>query len=116
MRHCLLILFCTILCSKMSAQDEKKPQQNILTFNIAYTFQTPSADLAQRFGNSYEVDLSTDFITKKNFIFGLRGGIFAGVEVHEDVLTNLRDPDGFLIGNNISAYLFPKLCSISKSI
>jgi len=100
MRHCLLILFCTILCTNLSAQDKKQPQQSVLAFNIAYTFQTPSADLAARFGNSYEVDLSSDFITKKNFIFGMRGGILAGVVVHEDVLANLRDPDGFLIGNN----------------
>lgn len=100
MRHCLFFLFITFFVNNLTAQTQKNNNLNVLTFNIAYAFQTNSGDLADRFGNSFEIDLSSDFITKKNFIFGVRGGVFFGNEVHEDVLFNLRDPDGFLIGNN----------------
>lgn len=74
---------------------------NVLLININYAAEFPAGDLANRFGNNFEVGGGLEWITKKhNIILGLESGIIFGSDIKEDPLVNLRTPDGFVIGND----------------
>lgn len=64
--------------------------------------QLPAADLADRFGINGTIGAGTEFITSKNWVFGLEGAFLFGSVVKEDPLAILRTPTGKIIGNDRS--------------
>ena len=72
----------------------------ILTVNLNYGYQLPSGELANRFGATNGLGGGLDYITTKNWIGGINGSWLFGTQVNEDVLANLRNENGALIGNN----------------
>lgn len=73
---------------------------NVLTINTTYGVHLPGVDLSNRFGNNFSLGGGFDFITeKKNLIFGLKGNNLFGNTVKEDVVSTLRDSDGFILGS-----------------
>ncbi len=100
-----LILFIFLVVCSFQAMAQEKPnlltKYNVLAGNLTYGIHQPRGDLADRFGNSLEVGLGVDFITKKSrFIFGLSGTVLFGNTVNDDVLAIITNEDGNIIGND----------------
>ena len=60
----------------------------------------PAGDLADRFGVNASLGAGAEFITSKNWVFGLEGAFLFGSKVKEDPLAILRTPSGDIIGND----------------
>lgn len=61
----------------------------------------PALELADRFGVSNSAALSGEhFWGKGQWFTGITGNYGFGAEVNEDVLSNLRTPEGDILGNN----------------
>jgi hypothetical protein len=96
----VVLYFFLFLCSA-GGQNVELNKGNAFVFQIAYGFQWPAADLADRYGVNNRVGLGTEFITEKsNLIFGFESTYLFGNQVKTDVLANLRTAEGFLIGND----------------
>ncbi len=65
-------------------------------FGFRYGMDLPGNDLKERFGFSYNPELTLQ-VSKKNWFYGIHGGMFLGPIVKEDVISNLRTSDGFLV-------------------
>jgi hypothetical protein len=61
--------------------------------------QLPFEDLSKRFGPNLEAGGAFLYKTKKNFIAGIDAGYIFGRNVKEDVLTQLRTPEGYVVDN-----------------
>ena len=56
--------------------------------------QYPGGNLAKRFGENLNVGLSYYVKTRKNIVIGIDPNFFFGKNVKEDVLKNLKTPEG----------------------
>jgi len=76
--------------------------------NFEFGYNAPEGDYKDRFGSNLSIGGGVEYITsKKNFIYGLHGTYYFGDETKEDVLSEIRNEAGFLIGNNkIHANIF----------
>ena len=90
LRYCFLTLFLSVSFI-LNAQLYDR-----LDFNFRYGADLPSLDLAERFGVSYNPEIGIQF-DKKNYFFGIHGGMFLGPIVKEDVISNIRNSDGFCL-------------------
>jgi len=106
MKHKLLFTFISVLLILQLgySQDEKK---NIVDadpgflFGIDYGYNMGGGDLSDRFGNNLELGTKLSYILKnKNIHFGIKASYLFGDTVYQDVLENLRDENGFIIGVN----------------
>ncbi len=89
-RYCAIIfLFFTYLEASSQAFDK-------LDFNFRYGIDYPSLDMGERFGQNYSPELGLQF-SKNNIFYGIHGGMMLGPIVKEDVISNIRDSEGFLI-------------------
>jgi len=59
----------------------------------------PFADLAERFGPNLKAGGSFMVKTKRNWIYGLDYSLMFGRNVREDVISQLKNPDGFVTDN-----------------
>ncbi len=82
------------------AQYEGRNKGTAFVINFNYAVEFPGGDLVKLFGTNYRLGGGVEFITKKNYIFGLDGGVMFGNVLKEDVLSDLRTPEGGIIGNN----------------
>jgi len=99
----VLLFFCLLTTVNAQKEDFAKNKGNALLVKMSVGAQTPGGHLQDRFGNSLSFGLGTDMIThEKNWIFGLEGYYFFGTQVKQDVLANLRTPQGQIIGNDRS--------------
>lgn len=90
LRYCFLTVFLfVVFIVKGQVYDR-------IDLNFRYGTDLPSLDMAERFGLSYNPELGLDF-DKNNYFFGVHGSFFLGPIVKEDVISNLRNSDGFLI-------------------
>lgn len=103
----LLLLCCS--ATALLAQtlpDTKKPEKDGKSNGVLAHFtlggHLPGGDLVQRFGVNGSIGAGTEFITKRNWIFGLEGAFLFGSKVKEDPLAILRTPSGEIIGNDRS--------------
>lgn len=66
---------------------------------INVSMQLPGGDLAKRFGANLAAGGIFAVKTRSNWLIGLEGNYFFGRNVREDVLSNLKNPDGFVVDN-----------------
>ena len=99
-KSCCLIFSMLFLVNHSLAQENEPTLPQYLLIHFAYSFQNPGADMADRFGSNSALGLGFDYLNSKNFIFGVHGDFLFGRNVNEDVLWNLRNSDGQIIGNN----------------
>ena len=85
----------------IAQKDIKDTSISMSIINVGYTFDLPAGNLAERFGwNSY-ASIGYSYKTNKNFIFGISGGYIFGDQVREsNVLANITNTDGYIIGSN----------------
>lgn len=90
---CFMLLY-TSVC----AQSGKGNDGRVLLLNFNYASQLPAGDLSDRFGANLYLGSGLEIITaKKNYIFGIDGGVIFGNNVKEDVIATLRNSDGFIV-------------------
>jgi hypothetical protein len=66
-----------------------------------FAYQFPGGDLADRFGNNYNVGGTFQWKTKKNWLFGIDGNFMFGEDVKENnVLQKISTSEGFIIGQD----------------
>lgn len=102
MRFYILLLGLLLFrSSDLVAQNwEGSNSGKVILLNLGYGPQVPLGDLDQRFGLSFAPEISVDYLTPKNWVWGLQGQYFFGSEVKEDVLAGLRTEAGDIIGND----------------
>ena len=83
------------------AQDPPQNTGRALLTTFSYGWQIPGGDLSERYGDNFSLGLQTDFLTANSqWLFGLSGQFLFGSNVKTDVLSGLRTPEGFIIGND----------------
>jgi len=100
MRIYIPFIFILLFITSLDAQsfERRGNEPGVLLATIYYGAFTPGGDLADRFGNSFDLGVSSEYITAKtNFIFGGGGSIIFGTDVKEDVLANFRNSDGNIL-------------------
>jgi hypothetical protein len=74
---------------------------NAKLLSLAYTFQIPMADMADRFGSNNNLGASFTFKMAHNFLLGVEASFLFGGNIKEDtILDGLFTSQGFLIGTN----------------
>ena len=81
-------------------QEKKNNEGAILTVNILAGVHLPGGDLADRFGSHSSIGLGMDFISPGDWIMGAQWNFYFGNKVKEDVIANLRSPEGLIFGAN----------------
>jgi hypothetical protein len=66
---------------------------------VAYGYQVPSGDLAERFGQNSVVQMDLQFKTRKYWTFGICGGYFFGKDVKESIFDSISTSNGGIIDN-----------------
>lgn len=94
-----IIVFLLILTRYSTAQSVKDSAFRIVLTGVHFSGQLPRADLAERFGANLSAGADLILKTKKNFIFGIEGSYFFGKNVKEDVISSLRNTEGFVTDN-----------------
>lgn len=80
---------------------ERENIGDAILFSISMGQHSPSGDLRDRFGTFSSLGTALEFLTHKtNISIGLEGNFFFGSRVKEDVLRNLRMPDGEIVGGD----------------
>jgi hypothetical protein len=106
MQKTIFQIFCPFLFTfSLFAQQAVNPstnEGNVLSLDINYGYALPAADMKDRFGNNFDAGLGFELLAESNWIFGVGGGILFGNKVREDVLENIRTPEGQIIGSNAS--------------
>ncbi|MBC7774606.1 MAG: hypothetical protein H7246_04145 [Phycisphaerae bacterium] len=102
-----IAFFLSFFASTLFAQtapEVKKPGRDGKSKGVLAHFalggHLPAGDLADRFGVNGSLGAGTEFITPKNWAFGLEGAFLFGSKVKEDPLSILRTPAGDIIGND----------------
>ena len=83
----------------IAAAQEGPALRSHLSFE--YGGQVPLADMRDRFGSNFNLGSQFEVLhTRNGLLFGLKGYYLFGSTVKEDVISNLRGPDGEVIGND----------------
>ncbi len=122
-----VLMFFFLGNSPLLAQEKKLVKPKYILAHLSFAFQSPGADLSDRFGWNNAAGLGLELLNRKGLIFGVHLDFQFGSRVKEDVLANLRTDGGFIAGNNaalstikltqrgINAFaLFGKLFPLSK--
>jgi hypothetical protein len=97
MRFTALVLFLSVLARGQN--DTLLPLPRLPLVGVHLSGQVPFGDLAKRFGPSLGVGGTFLFKTRHNWLVGAEGNYFFGRNVKEDVLSNLKNADGFITDN-----------------
>lgn len=97
-----LFLFSVVILDNTFAQDaELKPVDGaILDFGIGLGYNTPLADLKDRYGSNLNFSLGSAYITQNNWIVNGEFIYLFGNNIKEDVLAPLRTPTGAILGDD----------------
>ena len=78
------------LSNNIQAQDLSGNKGSGLLVNISYAYQVPGGDLAERFGNNFNIGLNLEYLTEKsNLIFGVETGYLFDNDLKIEVFKNL---------------------------
>ena len=63
-----------------------------------FAYQLPGGDMADRFGNNFNVGGVFQIKLKNNFVLGFDGNFLFSEKIRENgILDSLRDPNGYFI-------------------
>lgn len=94
----VFFLFFSTICE---SQINKTNKDGVLLPHVDYCFHWKALDYADRFGPSNAIGLGLDYMTDKNWIYGIDWSLHFGTKVYEDVLSGIRDKNGEVLGNDI---------------
>jgi len=99
MKHKIILFFLLLTVFDCFAQTSKNSYTALL-IQLSYGGHLSAGDLADRFGNNFSIGGGIDLLTEKgNWILGIKAQNLFSKNVKEDVLADIRDRDGFIIGN-----------------
>ena len=94
----LAFIFTTLLVT-ITALAQVPTYRTHISFEFGY--QAPSSDMNDRFGNNFNLGSQFEVLqTKSLWHAGFKFYFLFGSTVKEDVLSNLRTTEGFIIGND----------------
>jgi hypothetical protein len=97
MRFSIIFLVCFLFISRAFSQTPKDTCLKMHLVAFQMSAQMPGGDLTKRFGNNLSVGLSYYYKTNKNWMFGIDPNYMFGKNIKEDVLAQLRTPEGEII-------------------
>ncbi len=68
--------------------------------DFSYGYIIPGGDMSDRFGGASYLNTAVGYLWRNNFQLELKGGFLFGTNVKEDVLSELRQEQNLIIGNN----------------
>ena len=95
----IFITILSLFCGSMFAQGVTDTTLNIPMVSVNFSGQKPYGDMAKRFGENLCIGGSFLFKARKTWIVGVDGGYFFGRNVRENVLTQLKTNESFVIDN-----------------
>lgn len=104
----ILLLFVTISLG-FAFSEQVKAQKNLKSekiqtffFQATYSFQTPSGDLKDYYGNNSTIGGGVNFKTKRNFLFSAHGHFIFGndVKIRREIFQMIGTVDGEIIDGN----------------
>jgi hypothetical protein len=98
-KYCLLVLVGLNLAFNTYSQSVKDSSFRILMVGVHLSGQLPQYDLAKRFGPNLNAGATFTWKTKQNILIGFEGSYFFGKNVREDVVSSMRNEDGFVVDN-----------------
>ena len=88
----------------------------VVNVTASYSFQMPSGELAQRYGNNSNVGLAVENKLRSNYLLGLEGSFLFGNQIREPgLLRNVRDANGVILdteGEEAEVLLFQRGWSV----
>lgn len=101
-KSCLLFFALLFIFGNLNAQITIDPNEDspVLLINTGVGFFFPGGDLADRFDNFLEAGIGGEYVTKTNWTVSADFNYQFGNRVKEDVVSNLRDPEGVIFGSN----------------
>ncbi|MEO7175964.1 MAG: hypothetical protein ABIV51_08800 [Saprospiraceae bacterium] len=94
------ILFVFVMPFGLKAQNLPNEAKTGLLLGLSYGYGLPGKDMAKRFGNHFQAAINLELIQDKYWFAGLESGFFFGGDVKEDVIANLKNADGDILGSN----------------
>jgi hypothetical protein len=98
-KNFVLILFLFSVGSGLAQKDTVKPVSAPL-LGVHFGGDLPFADMGKRYGANLTTGLNFMYKTNKNFLFGIDFNYGFGRNMHEDVLAQMKNSDGFLVDNS----------------
>ena len=99
MKGFYLLLLGLAVCPSLTGQDAGPALRLHVSFE--YGGQIPLADMADRFGANFNLGSQFEILhTRSLWLAGIKGYYMFGGHVKEDVISNLRTPEGEIIGND----------------
>ena len=98
------ILFCVLLLNSQHTNAQFNVRDSAVSFAMiggTFSYQAPGGDMADRFGNNFNVGGTFQWKTKKNWIFGVDGSFIFSEQVKENtILSNISTSLGYIIGQD----------------
>lgn len=88
-----------LISLRFSAQSVRDSSFNIPLVGVHFGGDMPKGDLAKRYGNNFNAGGNFLYKFKKNWIVGAECSYFFGKNVREDVLSQLKTSENFVIDN-----------------
>src|ERR1044071_1501055 len=97
----LLFVVCGLWVGSSAQKTAKDSAEKVFLLGPSFAFQFPGADLAERFGNNFNVGGSFIGKLKSNWLFGIEGQFIFGDQLKEyNILDSIGTQQGYLIGTN----------------
>lgn len=101
-RFLIIALFALISLPGFSQQSDDLAKFRV-HISFEYGVQFPQGDLSERFGTNFNLGSQLEVLEMANLWHaGIKGYYLFGSDVKQDVVANLRTPEGFIIGNDRS--------------
>lgn len=100
MRLILIIFFFVSLGKSFAQKDTTNDGIAAPLLGIHLGGDLPFGDLNSRYGPNLNMGFNFMYKTKKNFVFGIDGNYGFGRNIKEDVLSQLKNSDGFMVDNS----------------
>lgn len=94
-----LILILFLFCSALTAQRVSDTCINVPLISVNFSGQKPFGDLKERFGENLSIGGSFLFKARKTWVVGVEGAYFFGRNVRENVLSQMKTSESFVIDN-----------------
>ncbi len=98
MRLKFLFIF-LVFCGTLSAQRVSDTTMNIPLISVNFAGHMPKGDLETRFGNNLSIGGSFLFKERRTWTIGVEGAYFFSKNVKEDVITQMKTSEAFVIDN-----------------
>ncbi len=99
MKKLFLLSFLCLHLNSITAQVNLKDSTVSFTMiGATFAYQLPGGDMADRFGNNFNVGGVFQIKLKNNFVLGFDGNFLFSEKIRENgILDSLRDPNGYFI-------------------